>query len=77
MSAGHTGHDALPDPFYPHVSPYMLYRLAGRYDEFEGESDVGSSLRGAFKGWFNHGVLLEADWPEPVPQAGSGRRGCR
>ena len=48
---------------YPHVSPYMLYRLARRYDEFEGESDVGSSLRGAFKGWFNHGALLEADWP--------------
>jgi hypothetical protein len=48
---------------YPHISPYMLYRLARRYDEFEGESDVGSSLRGAFKGWFNHGALLEADWP--------------
>lgn len=48
---------------YPHVSPYMLYRLARRYDEFEGDSDVGSSLRGAFKGWFNHGVLLEPDWP--------------
>ena len=48
---------------YPHVSPYMLYHLARRYDEFEGASDAGSSLRGAFKGWFNHGVLLEADWP--------------
>ena len=48
---------------YPHVSPYMLYRLARRYDEFAGESDVGSSLRGALKGWFNHGVLVEADWP--------------
>lgn len=59
---------------YPHVSPYMLYRLARRYDEFEGESDVGSSLRGAFKGWFNHGVLLEADWPAlsqyPEPDLG-------
>jgi hypothetical protein len=45
------------------VSPYMLYRLALRYDEFAGEEDVGSSLRGVFKGWFHHGVTLEADWP--------------
>src|SRR4051812_15862591 len=26
------------------VSPYMLYYLARRYDEFAGEDDVGSSL---------------------------------
>lgn len=45
------------------VSPYMLYYLARRYDEFEGESDVGSSLRGAFKGWFNHGVCPDNQWP--------------
>jgi hypothetical protein len=45
------------------VSPYMLYRLARRYDEFQGEKDVGSSLRGAFKGWFHHGVATEVDWP--------------
>ena len=32
------------------VSPYMLYALARRYDEFPGTADVGSSLRGAFKG---------------------------
>jgi hypothetical protein len=48
---------------YEHVSPYMLYRLARRYDEFPGEADAGSSLRGALKGWFHHGVLLEEDWP--------------
>lgn len=48
---------------YQHVSPYMLYRLARRYDEFEGEEDAGSSLRGVFKGWFRHGVALEEDWP--------------
>jgi hypothetical protein len=24
------------------VSPYMLYRLARRYDEFPGEADAGS-----------------------------------
>jgi len=45
------------------VSPYMLYHLGRRYDEFAGEDDVGSSLRGVFKGWFHHGVALEADWP--------------
>jgi Papain family cysteine protease len=46
-----------------HVSPYMLYALARRYDEFEGETDVGSSLRGALKGWFYHGVLPDEKWP--------------
>jgi Papain family cysteine protease len=55
----------------PHVSPYMLYHLARRYDEFAGEEDAGSSLRGALKGWFHHGVLPEERWPsldmEPVP----------
>jgi hypothetical protein len=45
------------------VSPYMLYQFARRYDEFPGEADAGSSLRAAFKGWFNHGVALEASWP--------------
>jgi hypothetical protein len=48
----------------PLVSPYMLYRLARRYDEFEGEEDAGSSLRGAFKGWFHHGVALADEWPD-------------
>jgi hypothetical protein len=47
----------------PRVSPYMLYRLARRYDEFEGAEDLGSSLRGGLKGWFHHGVALESDWP--------------
>jgi hypothetical protein len=46
------------------VSPYMLYRLARRYDEFPGELDAGSSIRGALKGWFHHGLALEWDWPE-------------
>ncbi|HET6562297.1 MAG TPA: hypothetical protein VFG72_10515 [Marmoricola sp.] len=46
------------------VSPTMLYAMARRYDEFEGEEDAGSSLRGALKGWFYHGVLPEEDWPE-------------
>lgn len=50
-------------PTLKRVSPYMLYRLARRYDEFSGDADVGSSLRGAFKGWLRHGVALEKDWP--------------
>lgn len=45
------------------VSPYMLYRMARRYDEWEGEEDEGSSLRGALKGWYYHGVLPTQDWP--------------
>jgi hypothetical protein len=60
----------------PHVSPYMLYHLARRYDEFAGEDDAGSSLRGALKGWFNHGVLPEDRWPSldmaPVPDFDDG-----
>ncbi len=45
------------------VSPRMLYNFARRYDEYEGEDYDGSSCRGALKGWFNHGVCMEADWP--------------
>lgn len=52
---------STPDPIQ--VSPYMLYHMARRYDEFEGNEDQGSSLRGALKGWFYHGVLPAQDWP--------------
>ena len=45
------------------VSPRMFYNFARRYDEYAGESYDGSSCRGALKGWFNHGVCLENDWP--------------
>lgn len=45
------------------VSPRMLYNFARRYDEYAGEDYDGSSCRGALKGWFNHGVCLESDWP--------------
>ena len=45
------------------VSPYMLYAMARQYDEFPGQADVGSSLRGAFKGWYHHGVCSEERWP--------------
>lgn len=38
------------------ISPYMLYELARRYDEWPGEDYDGSSCRGAMKGWHKHGV---------------------
>ncbi|MEF7614448.1 C1 family peptidase [Aquincola sp. MAHUQ-54] len=41
----------------PSISPYMLYSMARRYDEFPGSvADEGSSLRGSLKGWFKHGA---------------------
>jgi hypothetical protein len=41
----------------PRISPYMLYSMARRYDEFPGSvADEGSSARGAMKGWFKHGA---------------------
>lgn len=52
------------------VSPYMIYSMARRYDEFPGATqDTGSSLRGALKGWHKHGVCRRALWPrEPMPK---------
>lgn len=46
----------------PDISPYMLYSMARRYDEFPGSRDEGSSLRGALKGWHKHGACAEALW---------------
>lgn len=55
------------------VSPYMLYSMARRYDEFPGDSskDTGSSLRGAMKGWYKYGACAAKLWkseamPEPT-----------
>ena len=45
------------------VSPWMLYSMARRYDEFPGSSDRGSSLRGALRGWHRHGACAAAMWP--------------
>jgi hypothetical protein len=60
---------AAADP----VSPFMLYGMARRYDDLAGEApDGGSSLRGALKGWFKHGVCRQSLWPkldEPGPSA--------
>ena len=48
------------------VSPWMLYALARRYDEFNDDpsDDTGSSLRGALKAWSRHGASAEALWPK-------------
>ena len=47
---------------FEQVSPRMLYELARRYDEWQGDSYEGSSCRGALKGWHKHGVCAEALW---------------
>ena len=38
------------------VSPWMLYAMAKRHDEWLGDGYEGSSCRGAIKGWYNSGV---------------------
>jgi hypothetical protein len=60
------------DPKSRPISPFMLYSMARRYDEFPGATaDTGSSLRGAMKGWYRHGACLfdlwkTLDMPPPV-----------
>lgn len=45
------------------VSPFMLYSMARRYDEFPGATeDSGSSLRGGMKGWYKHGACRHTLW---------------
>jgi hypothetical protein len=44
------------------VSPWMLYEMARRYDEWPGVRYDGSSARGAMKGWVTHGVCPERMW---------------
>jgi len=50
------------------VSPFMLYSMARRYDEFPGDprKDTGSSLRGAIKGWYKHGACSVDLWPDEI-----------
>jgi len=54
------------------VSPFMIYSMARRYDEFPGSvADEGSSIRGALKGWSRHGICHSKLWKTmkmpPVP----------
>jgi hypothetical protein len=52
------------DPAPEEISPFMLYSMARRYDEFRGaDADTGSSLRGALKGWHKHGACHAKLWP--------------
>ena len=44
------------------ASPWMLYSMARRYDEWPGENYEGSSARGAMKGWVAHGVCKRETW---------------
>ncbi len=50
----------------PAISPFMLYSMARRYDEFPGSTDQGSSLRGALKGWHKHGACVDRMWTTGV-----------
>ncbi|SIS98153.1 C1 family peptidase [Insolitispirillum peregrinum] len=47
------------------VSPWMLYDMARRHDEWPGEDYDGSSLRGALRGWYNNGACRFSLWPQP------------
>jgi pimeloyl-ACP methyl ester carboxylesterase len=46
------------------VSPWMLYTMAKRYDEWPGEDYDGSSARGAMKGWHKHGLCAQRLWKD-------------
>lgn len=46
------------------VSPWMLYDMARRYDEWPGDNYEGASARGAMKGWHKHGVCSKGHWPK-------------
>lgn len=45
------------------VSARMLHTMARFYDEWPGEDYLGTSCRGAMKGWFRHGVCSDVLWP--------------
>ena len=52
------------------ASPRMIYHLAQIYDEWAGEDYLGSSCRGALKGWHKHGVCSRELWPYTVSKSG-------
>lgn len=45
------------------VSEAMLFEMARRYDDYTGDSYLGSSARGAMRGWHIHGVCSRELWP--------------
>ena len=44
------------------VSARMLYEMARKFDEWDGDEYSGSSCRGAMRGWQNMGVCKNALW---------------
>ena len=65
------------------VSARMLYEMAKKFDEWEGEDYSGSSCRGAVRGWSNMGVCSEtlapykagaSDWKLNIKQAKDARK---
>jgi len=52
------------------VSPRMLYEMARKFDEWEGEDYSGSSCRGAMRGWQNMGACADDRWPYRNGHAG-------
>lgn len=48
------------------VSPRMLYEMARKFDEWDGDEYSGSSCRGAMRGWQNMGVCDDELWPYKV-----------
>lgn len=57
------------------VSPYMLYDMARRHDEWPGNGGDGSSPRGALRGFFNAGACAEKFWSSPQPNRKSAAKG--
>ncbi len=45
------------------VSEAMLFEMARRHDDYTGERYLGSSARGAMRGWHIHGVCSRELWP--------------
>lgn len=60
----HLQYKAKREKIQQPVSPFMLYSMARRYDEFPGDptKDTGSSLRGAMKGWYKYGACSARLW---------------
>ncbi|MDH3973942.1 MAG: C1 family peptidase [Deltaproteobacteria bacterium] len=50
------------EPDRKQVSVGMIYEMARRYDEWPGRNYLGSSARGAMKGWYKHGICAEELW---------------
>lgn len=59
----HYLHRTLDDqPSSLRISPWMMYSMAKRYDDWAGTGYEGSSPRGAMKGWHKHGVCRKSLW---------------